>query len=59
MMLIATTVAIALVASTAFAAGATAPASTDTIPPMIVTVTTAADLSPSLLKALLTEADAI
>jgi len=44
MMLIATTVAIALVASTAFAAGATAPASTDTIPPMIVTVTTAADL---------------
>jgi hypothetical protein len=59
MMLIATTVAIALVASTAFAAGATAPASTDTIPPMIVTVTTAADLSPSLVKALLAEADAI
>jgi hypothetical protein len=58
-MLIATTVAIALVASTAFAAGATAPASTDTIPPMIVTVTTAADLSPSLVKALLAEADAI
>jgi hypothetical protein len=59
MMLIATTVAIALVASTAFAAGATAPAATDTIPPMIVTVTAAADLSPALLKALLAETDAI
>jgi hypothetical protein len=59
MMLIATTVAIALVASTAFAAGVTAPATTDTLPPMIVTVTTAADLSPSLVKALLAEADAI
>ena len=60
MMLIATTVAIALVASTAFAAaGVTAPATADTIPPMIVTVTTAADLSPSLVKALLAETDAI
>ncbi len=59
MMLIATTVAIALVASTAFAGGAAAPAATDTIPPMTVTVTTAADLSPTLVKSLLAEADTI
>jgi hypothetical protein len=56
MMLIATTVAIALVASTAFAA---APASSDAVPPMIVTVSVDADLSAALVQAVLAEADAI
>jgi hypothetical protein len=59
MMLIATTVAIALVASTAFAAGAAAPSSSDAIPPMIVAVSVDAKLSPALVQAVLTEADAI
>jgi hypothetical protein len=59
MMLIATTVAIALVASSAFAAGAAAPASSDAIPAMIISVSVDADLSPALVKAVLAEADAI
>jgi hypothetical protein len=53
MMLIATSVAVALFASTAsiaFAAGATAPASSPSaIPPMIVNVTSTPDLSPALV----------
>ena len=59
MMLIATTVAIALVASTAFAAGAAAPASSDAVPPMIVTVSVDAAVSPGVVQAVLAEADAI
>jgi hypothetical protein len=59
MMLIATTAAIALVASTAFAGGAAAPASSDAIPPMIVTVSVDADVPPAVVQAVLTEADAI
>jgi hypothetical protein len=59
MMLIATTVAIALVASTAFASGAAAPVSSNAVPPMIVTVSVDADLSPAVVQAVLAEADAI
>jgi hypothetical protein len=58
MMLVATTVAIALVASTAFAAGA-APVTSDAVPPMIVTVSVEPNLSPALVQAILVEADAI
>jgi hypothetical protein len=58
MMLIATTVASALFASIAVAAGAPAlPAAA--LPPMIVNVTTADDLSPSLVALTLAEADAV
>jgi hypothetical protein len=59
MMLVATTTAVALFASTAFAAGAKAPASSSPIPPMIVNVKAAPDLSPSLLARVLAETDAI
>src|SRR3954463_14026120 len=59
MMLVATTVAFALVASTAFAAGAAAPAASDAVPPMIVTVSVEPNLSPALVQAILAEADAI
>jgi hypothetical protein len=59
MMLIATTVAIALAASTAFAAGAAAPVASDAVPPMIVTVSVEPNLSPALVQAVLAEADAI
>ena len=62
MMLIATTVAIALVASSAssaLAVGAAAPASSDAVPPMIVAVSVDADLSPALVQGVLAEADAI
>jgi hypothetical protein len=59
MMLVATTVAIALVASTAFAAGAAAPIASDAVPAMIVSVSVEPNLSPSLVKAILAEADAI
>ncbi len=58
-MLVATTVAIALVASTAFAAGAAAPVASDAVPPMIVTVSVEPNLSSSLVQAILAEADAI
>jgi hypothetical protein len=58
MMLIATTVAVALLASTVAAAGAPA-ASSPAIPPMIVNVTTATDLPSRLVAAVLAEADAI
>jgi hypothetical protein len=56
MMLVATTVAIALVASTAFAA---APVASDAVPPMIVTVSVEPNLSPALMQAIFSEADAI
>jgi hypothetical protein len=59
MMLVATTVAMALVASTAFAAGAAAPVVSDAVPPMIITVSVEPNLSPSLVQAILAEADAI
>ena len=60
MMLIATSVAAALFTSTAFASGAEAPASSSSpIPPMIVNVKAAPDLSPSLLARVLAETDAI
>jgi hypothetical protein len=59
MMLIATRVAIALVASSAVAVGAAAPASSDAVPPMIVTVSVDADLSPALVQGVLAQADAI
>jgi len=58
-MLVATTVAIALAASTAFAAGAAAPVASDAVPPMIVTVSVEPNLSPALVQAVLAEADAI
>jgi hypothetical protein len=58
MMLIATTVASALFASTVVAAGAPV-VSSPAIPPIIVNVTAGADLSPALVKRLLAEADAI
>jgi hypothetical protein len=58
MMLISTTVAVALFASTVFAAGAPA-ASSPAIPPMIVNVTTASEMPPRLVAAVLAEADAI
>jgi hypothetical protein len=57
-MLVATTVAIALVASTALAAGV-APVASDAVPQMIVTVNVEPNLSPSLVQAILAEADAI
>jgi hypothetical protein len=56
MMLIATTVAAALFVSTAFAA---APASSSAIPPMIVNVTTSADLKPELVARILEETNQI
>ena len=59
MMLIATTGLVALFASTAFAAGAWAPASSSAIPPMIVNVTAAQDVSPALLARILAETDAL
>ena len=59
MMLIATTVLVALFASTAFAAGAMAPASSSAIPPMIVNVTAAQEVSPALVARILAETDAI
>jgi hypothetical protein len=58
MMLIATTVA-ALLASTALAPAVAATVAAPSIPPMTVTVTLAADVSPSLVKSILAEADAI
>ena len=62
-MLIATSVAVALFASTAsiaFAAGAPAPASSSSaMPPMIVNVTSTPDVSPALVARILAEADAI
>ena len=58
-MLVATTVAIALAASTAFAAGTAAPVASDAVPPMIVTVSVEPNLSPALVQAVLAEADAI
>ena len=58
-MLVATTVAIALVASTAFVAGAGAPVASDAIPSMIVTVSVEPNLSPALVQAIFAEADAI
>ena len=57
MMLIATTAAVALLASTAFAAGA--PASSAGIPQMIVNVTAATDMSAALVSRVLAEAGAI
>jgi hypothetical protein len=59
MMLIARTVAAALFASTASAAGATAPASAVAMPPIIVNVSAAPDVSPVLVAHILAEADAI
>lgn len=58
MMLVATSLAVALFASTFVAAGAPA-ASSAAIPPMIVNVTAAAEMSPRLIAAVLAEADAI
>jgi hypothetical protein len=58
MMLIATTVAVALFASTVCVAGAPA-ASSPAIPPMIVNVTTATEMSSRLVAAVLAEADKI
>ena len=58
-MLVATTVAIALVASTAFAAAAGAPVASDAVPSMIVTVSVEPNLSPALVQAIFAEADAI
>jgi len=57
MMLIATTAAIALFATGALAAAPAASATS--IPPMIVSVTSAADISPQLLSRVFAEADAI
>ena len=59
MMLIATSVAVALFASTAFAAGAKAPASSSDIQPMIVNVTATPEVSPVQVARILAEADAI
>jgi hypothetical protein len=59
MMVIATTVAIALVASSAVAVGAAAPGSSDAVPPMVVTVSVDAALSPPLVQGVLAQADAI
>jgi hypothetical protein len=56
---IVTTLAVALFASTALAAGASAQASSAAVPPMIVTVTATPDVTPSLLARILAEADAI
>ena len=58
MMLIATTVAVALLASTAIAAGAPA-LSASTIPETSVNVTASADVSPALVARVLAEAAAI
>ena len=58
MMLIVTTCAVALFASSVCAAGAPA-ASFPAIPPTIVNVTAATDMSPRLVAAVLAEADAI
>jgi hypothetical protein len=58
MMLIATTVAVALFASTVLVAGDPA-ASSPAIPPMIVNVTAAPDMSSRLVAAVLAEAEAI
>jgi hypothetical protein len=62
MMHVATTVACALIASTAYAAGATAPAAVSAalaVPPMIVNVTAAPEMSPELVARILKEADAV
>lgn len=59
MMLIATTVAVALFASTALAAGAPTPASSPAIPPMVVNVTATPEASPELVARILAEASAI
>jgi hypothetical protein len=60
MMLNVTTAAVALIASSLSAAGAPeASASGSAIPPMIVTVMAAGDISPRLVAAVLAEADAI
>jgi hypothetical protein len=59
MMLVATSVAVALFASTAFAAGAKAPASSSDILPMIVNVTATPEVSPVLVARILAEAGAI
>ena len=56
MMLTATSVAAALFAFTAFAAPAASPSA---IPPIIVSVTAAADVSPALIARIFKEADAI
>lgn len=56
MMLTATSVVTALFAFAAFAAPAVSPAA---LPPIIVSVTTAADLSPALLARIFAETDAI
>ena len=56
MMLTATSVAAALFAFTAFAAPAASPSA---IPPIIVSVTTAGDLSPALIARIFKETDAI
>jgi hypothetical protein len=55
-MLIATT-AVALFASTAFAGAV--PASASAVPPMIINVTAAPDVSPALVRAILAETDRI
>ena len=59
MMQIATSVAVALFASTALAAGAPAPAPSPAIPSMLVNVTATAEASPVLVARILAEADAI
>ena len=56
MMLTATSVAAALFAFTAFAAPAASPSA---VPPIIVSVTAAADVSPALIARIFKEADAI
>ena len=58
MMLIASRVAVTLLASTAFAAGAPA-VSSSTIPATIVNVTASAEVPPALVARVLAEADAI
>jgi len=49
MMLIATTVGVALLASTAYAADAGASASASAVPPMIINVTASPDIAPGLV----------
>jgi hypothetical protein len=59
MMLIATTVVASVLFASITSAAAAPAASSPAIPPMIVTVTLAANVSPSLLRSILAEADAI
>jgi len=59
MMLIATTVGVALLASTAYAAGAGASASASAVPPMIINVTASPDIAPGLVSRILAETDRI